>query len=71
MPLLASFMVPHPPLIVPQVGRGNEKQVAATIASYEKVADEIAALHPDTVIITSPHQTMYADYFQKRARFFC
>ena len=63
MPLLASFMVPHPPLIVPQVGRGNEKQVAATIASYEKVADEIAALHPDTVIITSPHQTMYADYF--------
>ena len=63
MPLLASFMVPHPPLIVPQVGRGNEKQVAATIASYEKVADEIAALHPDTIIITSPHQTMYADYF--------
>lgn len=63
MPLLASFMVPHPPLIVPQVGRGGEKEVLKTIASYEKIADEIAAIKPDTIIITSPHQTMYADYF--------
>ena len=63
MPLLASFMVPHPPLIVPQVGRGGEKEVLRTIASYEKIADEIAAIKPDTIIITSPHQTMYADYF--------
>ena len=63
MPLLASFMVPHPPLIVPRVGRGGEKKVSKTIASYEKVADEIASLKPDTIIITSPHQIMYADYF--------
>ena len=63
MSILASFMVPHPPLIVPQVGKGGEKQVLKTISSYEKAADEIAALCPDTIIITSPHQTMYADYF--------
>ena len=72
MSLLASFMVPHPPLIVPEVGRGGEKQVEKTIASYERVADEIAALKPDTIIITSPHQTMYGDYFHispgKRAK---
>ena len=63
MPLLASFMVPHPPLIVPSVGRGNEKQVEETIRSYEKVAEEIADLAPDTIVITSPHATLYADYF--------
>ena len=72
MSILASFMVPHPPLIVPQVGKGGEKQVLKTISSYEKAADEIAALCPDTIIITSPHQTMYADYFHispgKRAK---
>ena len=28
MPILASFMVPHPPLIVPAVGRGGERQIA-------------------------------------------
>ena len=63
MPILASFMVPHPPLIVPVVGRGGEKEVAKTIESYERVADEVAALAPDTIVITSPHSVMYYDYF--------
>lgn len=61
--ILAAFVVPHPPLIVPDVGRGSEEQVADTIAAYREVARRIAALHPDTIIITSPHATMYADYF--------
>ncbi|MBR6403720.1 MAG: AmmeMemoRadiSam system protein A [Eubacterium sp.] len=63
MSIIASFMVPHPPLIVPQVGRGSEAQVQKTIDSYLKVADEIAQLKPETIIISSPHATMYADYF--------
>ena len=63
MSVMASFMVPHPPLIVPEVGKGGEKQVLKTIASYERVAVEIASLCPDTIVITSPHATMYADYF--------
>ena len=63
MPIIAAFMVPHPPMIVPEVGRGSEKQVAKSIASYEKVAGEIAALKPDTIIISSPHSVMYSDYF--------
>ena len=56
-------MVPHPPMIVPNVGRGGEKQVEATIKAYEHVADMIAELKPETIIISSPHSVMYADYF--------
>ena len=63
MAILAAFMVPHPPMIVPAVGRGSEKQIQKTIDAYEQVADEIAALAPETIIITSPHTVMYADYF--------
>ena len=63
MGILAAFMVPHPPMIVPEIGRGSEKQVRATIQAYEQVAREIAALEPDTIVITSPHALMYADYF--------
>ena len=63
MSVLAGFMVPHPPMIVPAVGRGSEKQVLETIRAYERAAAEIAALCPDTLIITSPHSVMYADYF--------
>ena len=40
-------MVPHPPMIVPDVGRGSEKQVQKTIAAYEKVAEEIGDKTPD------------------------
>ncbi|MBQ6440791.1 MAG: AmmeMemoRadiSam system protein A [Mogibacterium sp.] len=63
MGIIAGFMVPHPPMIVPDIGRGSEAQVAATTAAYERVAGEIAALAPETIIITSPHSIMYADYF--------
>ena len=63
MSILAAFMVPHPPMIVPEIGKGSEKQVTDTIVAYDRVADEVAALEPDTLIITSPHAVMYADYF--------
>ena len=63
MPILAAFMVPHPPMIVPEVGKGSEKEILETTRAYERVADEVAALEPDTLIITSPHAVMYADYF--------
>ena len=63
MSIIAAFMVPHPPLIVREVGRGSEVQVQKTIDSYIKVAEEIAKLKPETIIISSPHATMYSDYF--------
>ena len=63
MSIVAAFMVPHPPMIVPEVGRGSEKQVEKTIKAYEKVAEKIAALKPETIIISSPHSVMYSDYF--------
>ncbi len=63
MSIEAAFMVPHPPLIVPQVGKGNEKQVEKTIMSYDKVGSLVADISPDTIIISSPHATMYGDYF--------
>ena len=63
MPILAAYMVPHPPMIVPQIGKGSEKQITKTIRAYETVAEEIAALRPETIIISSPHSVLYADYF--------
>ena len=63
MSVSAAFMVPHPPLIVAEVGHGRERQVAATVTAYEKVAGIIAALRPETIIISSPHAVMYRDWF--------
>ena len=63
MGILAGFMVPHPPMIIPQVGRGSEEQIRKTIVAYEQVAEAIAALRPETILISSPHAVMYSDYF--------
>ena len=63
MPLLAGYMVPHPPIAVAEIGRGEEKKIQATLDAFDAVAADIAALKPDTIIVTSPHSVMYRDYF--------
>lgn len=63
MAVKGAVMVPHPPLIIPQIGRGEEQKIRATIDSYHKAAKKIAEWKPDTVVILSPHSVMYADYF--------
>jgi AmmeMemoRadiSam system protein A len=56
----ATFM-PHPPLLVPGVGRGDE--VPDTRLACQTVAGEIQNSNPDTLIVISPHSTSYQDYF--------
>ena len=62
MSIVAAFVVPHPPLIVPGVGHGREEGIAATVAAYKEVARRVAELAPDTLVISSPHTTSYLDY---------
>lgn len=63
MGILAGFMLPHPPLIIPEIGKGEERKIHSTTLACQQAAREIAALRPDTIVLLSPHQTMYADYF--------
>ena len=63
MGIVAGYCVPHPPLIVPDCGRGQEKGIRATVDSYHAVAKRIASHAPDTIIVTSPHAPAYADAF--------
>ena len=63
MSVLNAVMVPHPPLIIPQVGRGEETKIQDTIDAYRKAAVFIKEADPDTVLILTPHNVMYYDYF--------
>ncbi|HZK00651.1 MAG TPA: AmmeMemoRadiSam system protein A [Tissierellaceae bacterium] len=62
MSIQASFIVPHPPLIIPEIGRGEEKKIQKTIDSYDRIAKQISEIKPDTIIVTTPHSVMYSDY---------
>lgn len=63
MSVLAAFAVPHPPIILPEVGHGEEKKIRKTITAYRKAMRRAAEYQPDTIVLTSPHSVMYADYF--------
>ncbi|MCR5773700.1 MAG: AmmeMemoRadiSam system protein A [Lachnospiraceae bacterium] len=63
MPITEAFMVPHPPVAVPEIGRGEQWKIHSTESAFEKVSRRIADIQPDTIIVTSPHATMYSDYF--------
>ena len=62
MPVISGLLVPHPPLIFPEVGQGRENDIADTVEAYKTVAKEIAAVSPDVIVVVSPHSNMFSDY---------
>jgi len=58
---MKGYLMPHPPLLVPGVGRGGE--APDTEQACRRVATEIEKIKPDTVVVISPHSVMYADFF--------
>ena len=57
--ITGAFMAPHPPLIVPEIGRGEEQKIQDTIDAYHEAGRRIGGLKPETIVLISPHQVMY------------
>src|SRR5690554_5609294 len=62
MGIVSTYIVPHPPLIIPDIGRGQEHGIADTIESFNKIAREISEIKPDTIVVLTSHSIMYDDY---------
>lgn len=63
MGVIAGFAVPHPPLIIPAVGRGEEEKIQETVDAYRTVSHRIKELEPDVLIVSSPHAPLFYDVF--------
>lgn len=63
MSMLGAILTPHPPVLLPQVGRGREAEISATGRAMAEAARQAAQWQPDVLIVASPHTTLYADYF--------
>jgi len=50
-----SLFVPHPPIIVEEIGGSHVSEVKDTRESLFRLARELAAEPPDTLVISSPH----------------
>jgi AmmeMemoRadiSam system protein A len=60
--IISSYIFPHPPIIVPEVGRGEEKGAFKTLSAVKKAAAIIGSEKPDTIIVTTPHGPIFQDY---------
>lgn len=63
MSMLGAIITPHPPVLLPEVGGGREREIAATDRAMRTAAETVAAWQPDVIIISSPHTILYRDYF--------
>ena len=63
MTILGAFAVPHPPIIIHGVGRGEEHEAQATLSAFHDVARQIAELEPELIILATPHGSLYRDAF--------
>ena len=51
--MLGYFLMPHPPIIVHEVGKGKEVEVNNTVKACDEAARRIASLKPDTLSLSS------------------
>ena len=57
-----AFILPHPPILVPGIGKGEENKARKTIEGFEEIGKIIGEIKPETIIISSPHSAIYSDY---------
>lgn len=68
MKVLGTYLMPHPPILVSEIGMGEEIKASATIRAMHDVAKEIAYKKPETVVIISPHGPLFTDAINIRAK---
>lgn len=54
-------ITPHPPLAIPEVGRGKEKEIQSTLAGFKEIAAIIKSKSPEIIICITPHGNVYQD----------
>lgn len=63
MALVSALFVPHPPIILPEVGHGEEQAIQATITAYHQAAEHVRRSRPDTLVVLSPHAPFHPQAF--------
>ncbi len=61
MGILIAGVSPHPPMLIPEIGGREIDKVRRTAEALEILSTEIAAVHPETVILITPHGPMFRE----------
>lgn len=63
MSLVFASIVPHPPLLIPNIGKDEIKKMEKTKKALEKLGEELYIAKPDVVLVISPHTSLFTDAF--------
>lgn len=61
MGIVFGCIVPHPPLLIPDIGKGQERAIGATIQALEELRRRLEASRPHTLMVISPHGRSHYD----------
>ena len=61
--LVFSAICPHPPLLIPNIGKGNLDKIKNTVTALKELEKELYASKPDVILIISPHGEIIPDAF--------
>jgi Uncharacterized conserved protein len=59
--LVSAYISPHPPIIIEEIGKGEEKNCINTINGLKKIAKDIEIKKPETIIVITPHGPLFSD----------
>lgn len=54
-------LAPHPPIIIPEIGRGEENAASSTIRAMDALGKAFSQVQPDTLVIITPHGPVFSD----------
>ncbi|MDO8669586.1 MAG: AmmeMemoRadiSam system protein B [Candidatus Buchananbacteria bacterium] len=63
MSLVFSAISPHPPILIPGIGKENMEQITKTKEALASLERDLYAAKPDILIIISPHGPINSDHF--------
>jgi len=63
MPLIKAYLLPHSPLLIPEIGRANHEFLAKTTSAYKKIKADFSNAGVETIIIISPHNRIQENFF--------
>lgn len=61
--IVFSAICPHPPLLIPTIGKDNLNKIKETVNAMKKLEQELYAAKPDVIMIISPHGEIIPDAF--------
>jgi aromatic ring-opening dioxygenase LigB subunit len=53
---------PHPPLLIPEIGREDTDKVQNTTEAMKELAQELSQKEIDTILVVSPHGPVFMDF---------